>query len=135
MDFNDPEGSCDLSLTRNLYLQSEPGVSVGVWHCLPGSYLTSATSTTQPDYESLLQSDKKPVVLYLHGNSANRAGAHRVELYQVLRRLDCHLVCCDYRGYADSTPALPNETGVVQVTVRNMLIMMNNTFPGRPGRV
>ena len=63
-------------------------------------------------FEALLE-DGKTVILYLHGNSANRAGAHRVELYRVLRALDCHVVCCDYRGYADSTPAMPNETGVV----------------------
>ena len=111
VDFNDPEGSCDLKLTRNLYLQSEDGVSVGVWHILPSSYIQTHN---QPDHEELLQSDNKTVVLYLHGNSANRAGAHRVELYKVLRSLDCHVVCCDYRGYADSSPALPNETGVVQ---------------------
>ena len=33
--------------------------------------------------------------------------------HQVLRQLDCHVVCFDYRGYADSTMVLPNETGVV----------------------
>ena len=111
VDFNDPEGSCDLKMTRNLYVQSEAGVSVGVWHSLPASYIASQE---QQDYEELLKSDNKTVVLYLHGNSANRAGAHRVELYKVLTAHDCHVVCCDYRGYADSSPALPNETGVVQ---------------------
>ena len=63
VDFNDPEGSCDLKLTRNLYLQSEDGVSVGVWHILPSSYIQTHN---QPDHEELLQSDNKTVVLYLH---------------------------------------------------------------------
>ena len=31
----------------------------------------------------------------------------------MLRKLDVHVVCCDYRGYADSSPGMPNETGVV----------------------
>jgi len=110
VDFNDPHGSCDLQNTRNLYVDTDHEVKVGVWHILPSVY----DETPSPDYSTLLQEDKKTVVLYLHGNSANRAGAHRVELYKVLRQLDCHVVCCDYRGYADSTPRMPNETGVVQ---------------------
>lgn len=32
----------------------------------------------------------------------------------MLRQLDCHVICCDYRGYADSTPVIPDETGVVE---------------------
>ena len=38
MDFDDPQGSCDLPNTRNVYVATEPGVRVGVWHSLPGSY-------------------------------------------------------------------------------------------------
>ena len=106
---------------------------MGVWHSLPSSYLSSSS---KPDYESLLKSDGKTVVLYLHGNSANRAGAHRVELYQVLRglELDCHVVCCDYRGYADSTKALPNETGVVQ-DARAVFDWLLSVCDGDPGRI
>ena len=112
MDFDDPQGSCDLPNTRNVYVATEPGVRVGVWHSLPSSYDQQAAAA-RADHAELLLKDGKTVILYLHGNSANRAGAHRVELYRVLRALDCHVVCCDYRGYADSTPAMPNETGVV----------------------
>ena len=42
--------------------------------------------------------DEKPVILYLHGNTSSRASSHRVELYQVLRNMDWHVVAFDYRG-------------------------------------
>ena len=43
-----------------------------------------------------------------------RAREHRMEMYRVLRdRLGCHVVCFDYRGYADSSPVMPTKCGVV----------------------
>jgi len=101
-----------LPATRNLYLSTDPRVQVGVWHILPHSLVPEAEGKDDEWYEETL-ADDRPVVMYLHGNSAHRAGPHRVELYQVLRQLDYHVVCFDYRGYADSTKVLPNETGVV----------------------
>ena len=41
VDFDDPAGSCDLELTRNLSLDSEKEVRIGVWHSLPSSYISS----------------------------------------------------------------------------------------------
>ena len=45
----------------------------------------------------------------------SRAREHRVEMYRVLRaRLGCHVVCFDYRGYADSSQeVMPTKRGVV----------------------
>ena len=79
VNFNDPHGSHDLPNTRNLYVDTDKDVKVGVWHILPSSYSVDS----DVDYDHQLLTDKKNVVLYLHGNSANRAGAHRVELYKV----------------------------------------------------
>ncbi|MPC44995.1 Monoacylglycerol lipase ABHD12 [Portunus trituberculatus] len=42
-------------------------------------------------------SDHHPVILYLHGNTSSRATAHRIELYNVLRKMDYHVVAFDYR--------------------------------------
>ena len=76
----------------------------------------------------------RTVILYLHGNTAHRAGEHRKELYQVhsyalsviainhhfplskvLRKMNFHVVAFDYRGYADSSKHIaPTETGVVR---------------------
>jgi len=109
VDFNNPAAE-GLPATRNFYLESEPGVSLGVWHILPQS--AGERERTQEMFEEEL-GDDKTIILYLHGNSAHRAGPHRVELYHVLRAMDYHVVCCDYRGYADSTQVAPSETGVV----------------------
>ena len=87
VDFDDPHGSCDLPHTRNLYIDVNKDIKVGVWHILPASY--DVQPGTDHDHEGLIRDDGKTVILYLHGNSANRAGAHRVELYKV--SLDCHI--------------------------------------------
>jgi abhydrolase domain-containing protein 12 len=60
-----------------------------------------------------LKTSKKDVIIYFHGNSGSRAGEHRKELYLLLQSQDYHVVCFDYRGYADSTECAPSETGTV----------------------
>jgi len=129
VNFSAPDAE-GLPATRNFYLETEPGVRVGVWHILPRSLMEEGGAREDTWYEEAL-ADDRPVVMYLHGNSAHRAGPHRVELYQVLRQLDCHVVCFDYRGYADSTMVLPNETGVVSdaKAVYNWLVARTGSSP------
>jgi hypothetical protein len=43
VDFKDPEGE-GLPGSRNFYLESEPGVHVGVWHILPAELAVSNTA-------------------------------------------------------------------------------------------
>jgi len=113
VDFSDP-ASEGLPGTKNFYLESDSGVSVGVWQILPGS-LVEESEGKELDWWDNQLSDGRTVILYLHGNTAHRAGEHRKELYQVLRRMDFHVVAFDYRGYADSsTHIAPTETGVVR---------------------
>jgi len=112
VDFSNPAAE-GLPATRNFYLESEPGVTLGVWHILPLSKNQGNIDEASEDKFEEQLSDGRPIILYLHGNSAHRAGPHRVELYQVLRAMDYHVICCDYRGYADSSQVPPNETGVV----------------------
>ncbi len=86
VNFSAPDAE-GLPATRNFYLETEPGVKVGVWHILPRSLMEEAAADgggAREDkwYEEAL-ADDRPVVMYLHGNSAHRAGPHRVELYQV----------------------------------------------------
>lgn len=49
-------------------------------------------------YENVLKNATLPVILYMHGNSGNRASSHRVELYKLFQNLDYHLICYDYRS-------------------------------------
>jgi len=121
VNFDDPDAE-GLPGTRNFYLESEPGVKIGVWHTVP-QYLINESKGKDADwFEKSLRDDDSIVILYLHGNTAHRAGGHRLELYKVLRGqqnfgrcepLSFHVVSMDYRGYADSTQMVPNETGVV----------------------
>ncbi|XP_018792020.1 PREDICTED: monoacylglycerol lipase ABHD12 isoform X2 [Bactrocera latifrons] len=64
-------------------------------------------------YERMLKLPST-IVLYLHGNTASRGSGHRVEMYQLLRKLGCHVLTLDYRGYGDSDPVSPTEEGIVR---------------------
>ena len=108
LNFSNPS-ALGLPATHNLYLTSQPGVTVGVWHILPAS---SQASCDQHSCTDQLVSGQ-PIVLYLHGNTAHRGSPHRIELYKVLRGLDYHVITMDYRGFADSSHVAPSVTGVV----------------------
>lgn len=113
INFSSPDEE-GLPGVRNFYLESEPGVSVGVWHILPQSSVDESAGKDLDWWETAL-GDSRSVVLYLHGNTGHRALPHRKELYQLLRSMDYHVVAFDYRGYADSMSHLsPTETGVVR---------------------
>ncbi|XP_046646061.1 lysophosphatidylserine lipase ABHD12-like [Daphnia pulicaria] len=102
-----------LSGTRNFYMPTEPKISVGVWHILPGNLTDKSFKTTE---ESLACGN--PVVLYLHGNSGSRATGHRVELYKLLKSLNYHVISFDYRGFADSSNVVMSENGAVTDATR-----------------
>ena len=69
--------------TKNFYLETESGVSVGVWQILPLSLVGVAEGKGFDWWDTRL-GDGRTVILYLHGNTAHRAGEHRKELYQVV---------------------------------------------------
>jgi len=110
-DLNQPEAA-GLGATRNIYVDVGDGIELGVWHILPHSY-QSYRELPEERYDSFL-ADGKPVILYLHGNAASRAVDHRVKLYKILRKLDCHVVAFDYAGFADSSPVTVSEESVVR---------------------
>jgi len=111
INFEDPESE-GLPGSRNFYLESDPGVKLGVWQILPANIMGSIKNQSEEWFIDQL-SDERPVILYLHGNSNNRAGPHRAELYHLLRSLNYHVITFDYRSYGDSSQIAPNETGVV----------------------
>ncbi|NWZ26060.1 ABD12 lipase, partial [Asarcornis scutulata] len=60
-----------LNNTVSLRLATEPGVSVGIWHTVPGSRGAEARGQEQSWYEEAL-GDAHPVIIYLHGNGGTR---------------------------------------------------------------
>ncbi|QQP41586.1 Abhydrolase domain-containing protein 12, partial [Caligus rogercresseyi] len=75
--------------TRNFYLETEPGIQVGVWHVLPKSIIDA-------NFWTYFQSGR-PIFMYLHGNTGSRGRDHRIEIYKILRNLDYHVIAFDYR--------------------------------------
>ncbi|CAL4058670.1 unnamed protein product [Meganyctiphanes norvegica] len=113
IDFDKPENE-GLPGTRNFYVETEDNIRVGVWHILPASLIdTAEAAENRTEFFNNSLCDDRPVLLYLHGNTASRAVPHRVELYKLLRKMDYHVVAFDYRGYADSSKVVPTETGIV----------------------
>jgi len=115
-NFKEPSKEFGLPSSRNFYLDSSPGVTLGVWHIASsfsdGVPPSSQFPTPLPPLSEDSGFDGKPVIFYLHGNSAHRASKHRVELYKLLSSMGYHVVCFDYRGYGDSTGS-PSEAGLV----------------------
>ncbi|KAK5853677.1 hypothetical protein PBY51_014810 [Eleginops maclovinus] len=110
--FIDLSRPSDLSLnhTVNMYLTSEEGISLGVWHTVPESKWKEAQGKDLAWYQNTLR-DGSPVFIYLHGNTGTRAAAHRIGVAKVLSALGYHVLVPDYRGFGDSTGE-PTEAGV-----------------------
>uniref|UniRef100_A0A3P8VQX3 Si:ch211-117n7.6 n=1 Tax=Cynoglossus semilaevis TaxID=244447 RepID=A0A3P8VQX3_CYNSE len=97
--FLDLSRPAELSLnhTINMYLTSEEGISLGVWHTIPESQWKEAQGKDLAWYQSTL-SNGRPVFIYLHGNTGTSALGH-------------HVLVPDYRGFGDSTGE-PTEAGL-----------------------
>ncbi|KAB5581547.1 hypothetical protein PHYPO_G00176950 [Pangasianodon hypophthalmus] len=110
--FVDLRRPSDLGLnhTVNMYLTSEAGVTLGVWHTVPEQKWKEAQGKSLEWYEQSL-GDGSPVFIYLHGNTGNRAAPHRLGVANVLSALGYHAVVMDYRGFGDSTGE-PTEDGL-----------------------
>ncbi|XP_035460997.2 monoacylglycerol lipase ABHD12-like [Scophthalmus maximus] len=110
--FVDLSQPADLSLnhTINMYLTSEEGISLGVWHTVPESRWKEAQGKDLAWYQNTF-SDGRPVFIYLHGNTGTRANTHRVGVAKVLSALGYHVLVPDYRGFGDSTGE-PTEAGL-----------------------
>ncbi|KAK1923247.1 Alpha/Beta hydrolase protein [Papiliotrema laurentii] len=103
--------------TRNLYLNTTDGESLGAWHVLPRSvYAPYADDLpTEPLDQSVFDRAfaSRPTIIYFHGNAANRAAYHRVRGYSAMSNmLDVNVVAVDYRGFGDST-GTPSEAGLL----------------------
>ncbi|XP_034408617.1 lysophosphatidylserine lipase ABHD12 [Cyclopterus lumpus] len=99
-----------LNHTINMYLTSEVGISLGVWHTVPERLGKEAHGKDLAWYQNAFR-DGSPVFIYLHGNTGTRAETHRVGVAKVLSALGYHVLVPDYRGFGDSTGE-PTEAGL-----------------------
>ncbi|KAJ1027003.1 hypothetical protein NDA18_003024 [Ustilago nuda] len=105
--------------TRNLQLATSDGEKIGAWHVLPEIYYQSELPANQDEekwgddvYSRALR--EYPTILYLHGNSMNRAAPWRISAYQgMTSRVDANVIAIDYRGFGDSS-GTPSEPGLVE---------------------
>lgn len=102
--------------TRAITLNTNDGEVIGAWHVLPEiayqAHLNSQDEWRDEVYEQAMR--QYPTILYLHGNSMNRAAPWRIAAYSALTsRLDANVVAIDYRGFGDST-GTPSEPGLVE---------------------
>uniref|UniRef100_UPI0037E7B7FD lysophosphatidylserine lipase ABHD12 isoform X2 n=1 Tax=Semicossyphus pulcher TaxID=241346 RepID=UPI0037E7B7FD len=110
--FVDLSQPADFSLnhTINMYLTSEEGISLGLWHTVPDNLWKEAQGKDLAWYQNSL-GDGSPVFIYLHGNTGTRAAPHRVRVAKILSALDYHVLVPEYRGFGDSTGE-PTEAGM-----------------------
>ncbi|KAF6725556.1 Monoacylglycerol lipase ABHD12 [Oryzias melastigma] len=110
--FVDLSRPADFSLnhTINMYLTTEEGISLGVWHTVPAHRWEEAQGKDLAWYQNSLN-DGSPVFIYFHGNTLTRAALHRVGVAKLLSALGYHVVVPDYRGFGDSTGE-PSESGL-----------------------
>lgn len=97
VNFDKPE-TVGLEGVRNFYLYTNENVKIGVWQILPQSLVSNSTIWKNDDFDLALSKPTRPVFLYMHGNSGNRASSHRIELYKVFQNLDYHVLAFDYRS-------------------------------------
>ncbi|KAM6961326.1 lysophosphatidylserine lipase ABHD12-like [Aplochiton taeniatus] len=110
VDFDKPE-DFSLNHTRNFYLTTEEGITVGIWHTLPVDSQWGEAPGREPEWYSEALGDGHPVIIYLHGNMGTRAINHRVELMKILSAAGYHVLSLDYRGFGDSSGE-PSEAGM-----------------------
>ena len=102
--------------TRPLTLNTSDGERIGAWHVLPEIFYQSQLSAGASEWGEEVYARamrEYPTILYLHGNSMNRAAPWRIGAYSALTsRIDANVVAIDYRGFGDSS-GTPSENGLV----------------------
>jgi len=117
-DLDKPENE-GLEGCRNFYFNPEPDIKLGVWHILPRNLVNSESFTNEPEwFEKSLSASGQPIIIYFHGTTGTRALEYRIGLYKLFQNLNYHVICCDYRGFGDSTRVIPNKNDVVRDSIK-----------------
>uniref|UniRef100_A0A7S3K5R8 AB hydrolase-1 domain-containing protein n=1 Tax=Aureoumbra lagunensis TaxID=44058 RepID=A0A7S3K5R8_9STRA len=104
---------------RNIETRTDDGALIRGFHLLPAGSTTLLHAKNEMNEESLLQ-EARLCILFFHGNCGTRLGVFkmrrpsgRVELCRALAsHWKAHVICFDYRGFADSDNLTPSETGL-----------------------
>uniref|UniRef100_A0A668W050 AB hydrolase-1 domain-containing protein n=1 Tax=Oreochromis aureus TaxID=47969 RepID=A0A668W050_OREAU len=110
VDLSRPEDV--LNHTCNFYLNTEDGISVGVWHTLPASQWEKSARRSPEWYRETL-GDGTPVIIYLHGNVGTRWDkSSRIEILElILMESSGYYRTAQAPGFGDSTGD-PSEAGL-----------------------
>lgn len=74
---------------------SNENVTLGVWEILPQEFLSEFIQNQDYNFEGALTNGNYNVLLYMHGNGADRSAS--LELYHILREYFL-ILAVDYRG-------------------------------------
>ncbi|CAF1376203.1 unnamed protein product [Adineta ricciae] len=97
----------------NVYEQTEPNVTVGLWYIVPSDIEVDHSLPTLGDHlKHYVTSVDQPIIMYLHGQDGTRATHYRANHYRMMTAFGNHIIALDYRGYGDST-GTPSVQGVV----------------------
>uniref|UniRef100_A0A6P7GQK2 Monoacylglycerol lipase ABHD12-like n=1 Tax=Diabrotica virgifera virgifera TaxID=50390 RepID=A0A6P7GQK2_DIAVI len=102
-----------LPMSRNMYLETDDNVTLGVWQILKIEENQNFEKQTDDSIFEHAFLDSTDTMIYFHGNTGSRLLDHRIELYKILRK-QFHVITFDYRGFADSTNETPSETKLVK---------------------
>ncbi|XP_050515909.1 lysophosphatidylserine lipase ABHD12-like [Diabrotica virgifera virgifera] len=102
-----------LPMSRNMYLETDDNVTLGVWQILKIEENQNCEKQTDDSIFEHAFLDSTDTMIYFHGNTGSRLLDHRIELYKILRK-QFHVITFDYRGFADSTNETPSETKLVK---------------------
>ncbi|XP_077972299.1 lysophosphatidylserine lipase ABHD12-like [Styela clava] len=107
LKLNKPDKAYNLKESKNCYVRSSSGSTLGVWHIPP------VTQYDTPEVKSGSLQDAEKIIIYCHGNSFHRGFKHRRDLYSEMQKSGFHIIAFDYSGFADST-GQPSPTRVVE---------------------
>lgn len=88
--------------SRSINVTTEDGELLRGWHIVPRSRYVDKDKIVPVTDFSVHEHER--VIIYSHGNAANRAMNHRVHTCQRLAgELNAHVISVDYRGFGDSS--------------------------------
>ncbi|KAJ3273556.1 hypothetical protein HDV01_004323 [Terramyces sp. JEL0728] len=101
---------------KSFKIKTKDNLLLGAWHISPHRFVPKPNPQQyQQEQDSNLELDQADIVfLYFHGNAGNRATFHRTDFYKMMTSLsiNSHVIAIDYRGFADSSFAIPTEKTV-----------------------